>query len=170
MNDVFLGIIAVAVAVMAIIQVAMIVVATRAARRVGEVVSRFEQDVRPVLANLQSLSTEARPILANLQDVVTEARPIMASLQTMAADAARATSSAAAQLERAETLITNFLKRIDGVMTSLQGTVLKPARQGFAVFQGIKAALAVFRDPTPRDTGARRRAPVVEEEDALFIG
>ena len=51
---VFLGIIAVAVLVMAIIQVAAIVFAARAARSVGEAVSRFEQDVRPIVANLQT--------------------------------------------------------------------------------------------------------------------
>ena len=39
MSEVFLGVIATAVAVMAIVQVATIVVAMRAARRVGELVS-----------------------------------------------------------------------------------------------------------------------------------
>ena len=59
MSDVFLGVIAAAVAVMAIIQVAAIVVAMRAARRVGDAVSRLETDVRPIVANLKSMSADA---------------------------------------------------------------------------------------------------------------
>ena len=59
MNDLFLGVIAAAVLVMAIIQVAAIVYAARAARRLGEAFARLEQDVRPILASLQALSADA---------------------------------------------------------------------------------------------------------------
>jgi hypothetical protein len=170
-NDVYLGIIALGVLVMAITQVAAVVVATRASRRMGDVVSRLEQDVRPIVVNLQEISAEARPILANLQTIVTEARPIVANLQTMAADAARATSVAATQIDRAERLMGDFVKRVDSMVSSLQARLLKPARQGFAVMQGIKAALSAFRDRAPRAAAApRQRGATVEEEDALFIG
>ena len=67
MSDVFLGVIAAAVAVMAIIQVAAIVVAMRAARRVGDAVSRLETDVRPIVANLKSMSADAARA-ANIAD------------------------------------------------------------------------------------------------------
>jgi len=55
-TEVFLGIIAVAVAIMAIIQVAAIVFAMSAARRIGQVADRIEQDLRPVMSNLQAMS------------------------------------------------------------------------------------------------------------------
>ena len=59
MTELFLGVIAAAVLIMAIIQVAAIVFALRAARRVDDAVSRFEQHVQPIVANLQSISTDA---------------------------------------------------------------------------------------------------------------
>lgn len=59
MSDVFLGIIAVAVLVMAGIQVAAVVIAARLARRVDRFADRLEQDIRPVVASLQALTADA---------------------------------------------------------------------------------------------------------------
>jgi len=58
-NDVFLGIIAVAVLIMAIIQVAAVVVAARVARRLDRFADSLEQDIRPVVASLQALTADA---------------------------------------------------------------------------------------------------------------
>lgn len=141
MSVVFLGVIALAVVVMAIIQVAAIVFAARAARRVGDAVSRLERDVKPIVANLQVVSSEA----------------------------ARVSAAAAAQVQRAEQLITDLARRVDETAASLQAGILGPAREGFAVVQGIIAALAAFREGTRRD-GSRTRPAPAEDEDALFIG
>ena len=54
MNDVFLGIIAVATLAIAIAQIGVMVVAGRLARRMERLTERFEQDVRPLLAHLRS--------------------------------------------------------------------------------------------------------------------
>ncbi len=59
MTNVFLGIIAIAVLVMAVIQVAAIVFAMSAAKRIGQVADRLEQDLRPVVSNLQTITSEA---------------------------------------------------------------------------------------------------------------
>ena len=91
MTDLFLGIIALAVLVMAAIQVAAIVFAMRAARRVGEAVTRLEHDVRPIVANLQTMSSEA----------------------------ARVSAMAAAQVQRAERLIGEGLGVIQGIVAGL---------------------------------------------------
>ena len=138
MTDLFLGIIAVAVLVMATIQVAAVVFAARAARRVGDVVSRLEDDVRPIVRNLQVMSAEA----------------------------ARATTAAAAQVDRAEKILADLSRRADETLAALQSTILAPARDGLAILHGIKAALATLRSP-----GAPRTRPThAEEDDALFIG
>jgi hypothetical protein len=139
-SDLFLGVIAVAVLIMATIQVAAIVFAIRAARRVGEAVSRLEQNVQPIVANLQTLS----------------------------ADAVRATSVAATQVERAQQLITDLTRRVEDIAQAVESGIVKPAREGLAVIQGILAAFAAFRpDGTP---SARKRPVAAEEEDPLFIG
>ena len=140
MNDLFLGLIAAAVMIMAAIQVAAVVFAMRAAARVGEAVSRFEQQVKPIVANLHAVSSQA----------------------------ARAASVAAAQVERAEQLIGDLTARVDETAAALQSSIIKPAREGFAVVQGIIAALSAFRTPPPRPRP--RPAPMVDEEDPLFIG
>jgi hypothetical protein len=138
-TDVFLGIIALAVAVMAIIQVAAIVFAARAARRVGDAVSRFEDDVRPIVRNLQVLSAEA----------------------------ARAATAAAVQVDRAERMLGDLSQRVDETLTTIQRTILAPARDGMALLHGIRAALAALRSGR---SSHRTRPSHAEEEDALFIG
>jgi hypothetical protein len=137
-TDLFLGIIALAVLVMASIQVTAIVFAARAARRVGDAVNRFEDDVRPIVRNLQAMSAEA----------------------------ARAASSAATQVERAERMVVDLSKRADETLAALQHTILAPARDGLAVLHGIKAALAALR----AGGAPRTRTSHAEDEDALFIG
>ena len=146
MSEVFLGIIAVAVLVMAIIQVAAIVFAARAARTVGEAVSRLETEVRPIVANLQTIS----------------------------ADAARAAAAAATQVERAQQTVDTVLDRVDAVtlrveqtMQTIQNGILAPAREGFAFMQAIRA---FFRGATARPPSSGSRGGQVDDEDALFIG
>ena len=139
MSDLFLGVIAAAVLTMAIIQVAAVVFALRAARRVGEAVSRFEQNVAPIVANLQ----------------------------TITADATKATAVASAQVERATRMMSDLTRRIDETAAAVQASIVGPAREGYAMFQGILAALAAFRSS---QGSATKRPASAEEEDALFIG
>jgi hypothetical protein len=137
-TNLFLGIIAVAVLVMAIIQVAAIVFAMSAARRIGQVADRLERDLRPVVSNLQAITSEA----------------------------ARATSLAAAQVERADRIFADFSRRAEQVMAAIP-SLLGPAGKGFAFLNGIKAALAAIQELR---RSSRRRAAHSDEEDALFIG
>jgi predicted PurR-regulated permease PerM len=114
---VFLGIIAVAVLVMAVIQVAAIVFAMSAARRIGEAADRLERDLRPVMQNLQSMTAEA----------------------------ARVTNLAAAQMERADRMFTDLGRRAEQVM-SVVPNILGQAGKGFAFLNGLKAALAAVQE------------------------
>ena len=93
MTDFFLGVIAAAVVVMAAIQVAAVVFAARAARRIDRIADRFERDIQPVLA----------------------------SLQAVAADAARASALAASQIERASVWLEG-LKGILGAIQNMKTT------------------------------------------------
>ena len=138
MTNLFLGIIAAAVLVMAIIQVAAIVLAMSAARRIGQVADRLEQDLRPVMSNLQAITSEA----------------------------ARATSLAAAQVERADRMFADLSRRVEQVMAAIP-SLLGPAGKGMAFLNGIKAALAAIQELR---RSSRRRAAHPDEEDALFIG
>ena len=138
MSDVFLGIIATAVAVMAVIQVAAIIVAMRAARRVGDAVSRLETDVRPIVANLKSMS----------------------------ADAARAASIASEQAQRAEQLIGDLTGRVNDTVAAVEATVARPVREVYAMLQGLMGAVAAFREG-PR-ASVRQGAGSEEEDSLFI--
>jgi hypothetical protein len=148
LDQIFLGLIALAVLAMAGGQVAAVVFGMRAARRLGDTLNRLEQDVRPIMANVQAMS----------------------------ADAKRATALAHAQVERADRLLSDVTRRVDDTLTIVQRTILAPARDGLAIFQGIKAAFAAFRDfkarPRRPNIGPVPRAvPDPGDDDhASFIG
>jgi hypothetical protein len=111
----------------------------RTAKRVGDVVGRFEHDVRPIVTNLKAMS----------------------------ADAARTASIASAQAQRAEQLIGDLTARVNGTVAAVEASVVAPAREAFAMVQGIMGALAAFRQG---GSPASRRPTAAEEEDPLFIG
>jgi hypothetical protein len=137
-TNVWLGIIAVAVLVMAVIQVAAIVFAMSAARRIGRVADRLEQNLNPVVSNLQTITSEA----------------------------ARMTTLAAAQVERADRMFADLSHRAEQMMAAVP-TLLGPAGKGLAFLIGIKAALAAIHELR---RSSRRGAAHPDEEDALFIG
>ncbi len=137
MSDLFLGLIAAAVVVMAAIQIVAIVFALRAASRVGDAIGRLEQQVQPIVADLQAVSAQAK----------------------------RASSIAVAQVERADQLITDLSNKVEETAAALQSSLIRPARDGFAVVQGVMAALSAFKGAP-----STRRPIPAEEEDPLFIG
>ena len=145
MTDIYLGLIALGVLVMATIQVAAIVTAVRAARRVGEMVGRLEQDVRPIIANLTKVSE----------------------------DAARASARAAAQIDRLDALVASMAVRVEETAATLQQTILQPARDGLALLSSLKSIIASFREPRePRQRSDARRESrdARDPHDELFIG
>ena len=64
MTDVFLGVIAVSTLAMAIGQVAAVIIAARAARRVGDRLGQLEETIRPIVANVQRISDDLGGILS----------------------------------------------------------------------------------------------------------
>ena len=136
----FLGIIAAAVLVMAVIQVGAIIAAARLAQRVSRLAAQVERDMAPLVANLQ----------------------------TIGAEAARASALATAQVERADRLFAEVSARVEETTAVVQQAIMAPAREGLAVMAGLRAALTSLRDARQAATG--RRAARGEEDDPLFIG
>jgi hypothetical protein len=58
-GEIFLGIIAFAVLIMALIQVGAIFAGIRLAKRVDQLATQIDQDVKPLIANLTAMSSEA---------------------------------------------------------------------------------------------------------------
>lgn len=143
MTDVWLAIIALAVVVMAAIQVGAIVLGLRLARRVDELTTEIERDVKPLIKNLTQMTAEA----------------------------SRAVSLATAQVERADRLFGDLALSAERTLAIASQLVGGPAKNGFALFSAARAAYAAFRDL--RDASRRRqayRSAAPDDEESLFIG
>ena len=114
---VFLGAIAVATIVMAIIQVAIIIIGLRLARRLDGLASRVEQELKPALERLTAISQ----------------------------DAARVSSLALGQAERLNALFTDLGRRIDDSLGAMHRAVLVPALEGAALIAAIKSVIQAHR-------------------------
>jgi hypothetical protein len=149
---VFLGVIAAATLLMALMQVAAVVVAARLARQAQEAAGKA-----------QSAIATAQEAIASVREDI---RPLIARANTVAEEAARTASLVTAQAEKVDRLVTDLSTRIDDTAVVVQNAIVTPAREALAVLAGVKAALATFR------AGAdwRRRTTRSEEEDPLFIG
>lgn len=141
MTDIFLGLIALGVLTMAVIQVGAIVYAVRAARRVETGLGQLQQDIRPIVSNLQ----------------------------TMSAEAARATAKVAAQIDRLEAALNDVSKRIDATATAVQETVIAPIREAMSIVQGLKAAFGALSALSGQRPSRRTQAGA-DDDDPLFVG
>jgi hypothetical protein len=142
-GEVFLGIIAVAVSVMALIQVGAIVAGVRLVRRVDEMARQLEVEIKPLLTHLTAMSSEA----------------------------ARAATLAASQVERLDQLFENATRRAEQTLSVAQQFIGGPAREGMAVVSGVRAAFSALRGL--RESSRRRsaaRGTTVEDDESLFIG
>ena len=141
-GELFLGLIAFGVLLMALIQVGAIVAGIRLARRVDQIATQLDQDIKPLLANLTALTN----------------------------DAARTAALAAKQVERFDQVFAKLTARVDEALAAAQSFVTGPATQGMAIFAGVSALIDSFRGL--REATRRRQAsrPVADEEESLFIG
>jgi len=136
-RDVFLGVIAVATLAIAVAQIGVIIAAGLMARRVGRMVEQIERDVKPLFGHLNAIG----------------------------ADASRAVTLAAAQVERADKLFGEFAVRIEQTLAVVQETIDRPAREGRAMMGALRAAMQAIRELR----NARARQGRGEDDDALFI-
>jgi len=151
-NLVFLGIIAAATLVMALVQIGLIVVAAGAAKRAQQAVEK------------------AQAALATAQQTITsvheEIRPLLAKANAIAEEASKTAALATAQAQKVDRVVTTLATRIDATSSMVQQAFVTPARESLAIMAAIKATLGALR------AGAdwRRRTSRSEEEDPLFIG
>ncbi len=117
MTDVWLGVMAVALSVMAIIQVALIVVLIRLATQAVKTVQGLRNDVAPLIEKANRV----------------------------AEDAARAASLAVIQVERLDSMLQTTAARVEDAVAFVQDMVGGPIRQGSAIFTALRAAFSVFQ-------------------------
>jgi len=116
-NGLFLGVIALATLVMALIQVGAIVVAARLGRQVQQLATTVQQDIRPLIARVNAVAEEAT----------------------------RTAGLATAQAQKIDRLVTDLTRRVDETSVVLQEAIITPAREGLALFAAVKAGLGALR-------------------------
>jgi hypothetical protein len=139
--ELFLGVIALAVLVMAAIQVGALVAGFRLARRVEELSRQVEREMKPLITNLTNLSSEA----------------------------ARTAELASRQVERADRIFSDLTARVDQTLAVAQQFVQGPAKNGMALLTGVQAAVSAIKGIREASRRRRKTSPGVED-DSLFIG
>jgi hypothetical protein len=127
-STVFLGVIAAATLVMAVLQVGAVIAAARLAKRVEQLTAEVRAEIKPLVARAHAI----------------------------AEDAQRAASLASAQVERVDVVMSDLSRRVDETAAVLQRAILTPAREGMALLAGLKAGLALLRGNRPPAAGAGR--------------
>ena len=151
-NRVFLGVIAAATLIMALIQIGMIIVAAGLAKKAQQAADKAQQ----TLATAQEAITSVR------EDI----RPLIAKANAIAEEASKTAALATAQVQKVDRLVTDLSTRVEETSALVQQAIVTPAREGLAIMAAVKATLGALR------AGAdwRRRTTRSEEEDSLFIG
>lgn len=124
-SNVFLGVIAFATLIMALIQIGAIVAALRLARQAQEVMRSVQQEVRPLIARANAIAEEA----------------------------SRTMALATAQAEKIDRVVTDLSRRAEETAAVLQEAIITPAREAMAIVAALKAgfgALRGFRGRAPR--------------------
>lgn len=117
MTDVWMGITAVAVLIIALIQVVVGLVVVRIAREAVEAIKELRSEVKPLIQKAHKVAD----------------------------DAGRVSALALTQAERVDEFVASTAARIDDTLEIVQSSLIAPVRQGAAVMAGLKAAIAVFR-------------------------
>ena len=131
---VFLGIIAMATLATAVLQVVLLIAGWQLVRRITALVDNIDRDIRPILANVGAMTK----------------------------DASRVASLAAAQVEKADQLLTTAIVRVEDLLSNLSNMVMKTMREGNALVAGVRAVMAAIE-------ALRRRRRRSEDDEALFI-
>jgi hypothetical protein len=139
-NDVFLGVIAVATAIMALVQIGAVVMLARVSGQVESIVATIQSDIRPLITRANAIAEEA----------------------------SKTAILATAQAQKIDRMVTDLTRRVDETSAVIQQAILTPAREGMAIFAAFKAGFSVLKGLGMRDMRGRHGG--VDDEDALFIG
>ena len=98
-----------------------------------------------------------------------EIKPLLTHLNAIGEEAARATTLAAAQVERVDRLFADVSLRVEETATAVQSAIVAPAREGLALLTGVRAAFDALQAACGRPA-RRPTPPTPDEDDPLFIG
>lgn len=120
-GNMFLGIIAVSVLVMALLQ----------------------------LGAVLFLALYAKRLMTSTQDLQREIKPLVAKVTAIADEAQRATVLAAKQVERVDELVGDLSRRVQETSAAIQSVVTGPVRQGTVFVSALRGILTALMTSKP---------------------
>ena len=117
---VWLGTMAVALAIMAVVQVAVLVAAMRLGRELMQTSEELRREIKPLVEKAQRISD----------------------------DAAKTAALVAVQAERIDRLLVSTAQKVEDTVSVLQGALVEPLRQGATLFAVLRAFAAGLRSQT----------------------
>ena len=114
---VFLGIIAVATLVMALIQVGAIIAVLKIAKQAQDVLNSVHRDVKPLLARATEIADQA----------------------------SETATIATAQAHKVDKMVTDLTRRVEETSVVVQHAIIAPAREGIAIVAALKAGFSALR-------------------------
>jgi len=124
-SEIFLGVIALATLVMALIQVGAAVAVARIARQAQQVLTSVQQDVRPLMGKINAIADEA----------------------------SRTAVIATMQAEKVDRLVTDLSRRVDETAGVVQQAIITPAREGLAIVAALRAGVGALKRSRPARHG-----------------
>ena len=122
-QTIWLGLIAVALITMAVVQVVTIIQIARTAREVSRTAVELRQDLRPLIDKVSRIAD----------------------------DAARGTALAVAQVERIDRVLGTATQQLEDTLQTIKQAVVEPMRHGSMVLAVVKAVIAAVRRPSRRE-------------------
>lgn len=117
-----LGVIAISVLIMALIQAGLVIGALLAVRKVNAMTRRMEREIEPVVSHVNA-------IVHQVQEGV---------------------EVAAERVHRIEDSVARIVDRVDATVETVQTGIMTPAREGAALAAGAKAVVRALRGSLPR--------------------
>jgi hypothetical protein len=135
LSETFLGVIAVATLLMALVQVGAIVAILRLVRQAQQTIAEVHRDVRPLIEKVTAVADEA----------------------------SRTATIATVQAQKIDRLLTDLAVRVDQTAGVVQQAIITPAREGLAIVAALKAgfgALGGFRERPRHGRAADEEDPL----------
>ena len=139
-----LAVMAVSLAIMAAIQIGLIIAGLKIARQLGAAIDDLRQEIKP------------------LSDKV----------QRIADDVGRTTALLATQVERLDQTIAATTAQVDDAVSLIRGLMGGPLRQGAAFFTALRAVFSWFqaRQADRSRASQRERGHAREDDEGMFVG
>lgn len=120
-SNVWLGVIAVSVLVMAVMQVGAVLMLARSVKRLMAIADDLQREITPLAAKVHAIADEAQ----------------------------RAAALATKQVERIDVMVADVAQRVQDTTAALQSLVTGPVRHSSALLAGLRGVIAALLTTKP---------------------